>query len=145
MLMRVRVDPRDTVSPGILDRYIEDLLKLVPLQVVPAPDPVPAIGSASYPDMCVICQDPVVGEGCRVNCPAGHIFHCECINEWRNTRHNECPLCRQLIYQMYYVDIPERITTEFGKRIKRRITKRSINSGISLKSINSLIKLVQKI
>ena len=120
------------------------------LHVVPAPNPVPVIGSASYPDKCVICQEPVVGEGCRVNCPAGHIYHCECINEWRNTRatntyfdthwQNGCTICRQPITQMYHVNIPEGFTTGFGRRIKRSTT----NSGMSLKTIDRLIKLVQK-
>ena len=127
------------------------------LQVVPAPNPVPAIGSASYPDVCVICQEPVVGQGCRVNCPAGHIYHCECINEWRNSRatntyydthwQNGCPYCRAPISRMYHVNIPEGFTTEFGKRIKRRSTKRksnTTNSGMSLKTIDRLIKLVKK-
>ena len=130
------------------------------LQVVPTPNPVPAIGSASYPDMCVICQEPVVGEGCRVNCPAGHIYHCDCINGYRNSRagneyydsdfHNDCPYCRQPISQMYRVNIPEGFTTGFGRRRSNFGKKRKSNKGnttyssMSLKSIDRLIKLVQK-
>jgi len=153
ILIRDRIDPRDTVSREIIARYINQLEEsLNQVQVVPAPDPVPAIGSASYPgNQCNICLEPVVGEGCRVNCPAGHIFHCDCMNKWLERSYDlgveeiKCPFCRQEISSMYHVDIPEGFTTEFGKRIKRRSTKRSTNSGISLKSINSLIKLVQKI
>ena len=149
-LIRDRVDPRDTVSPGILDRYINQLKESLnesnpsQLQVVPAPDPVPEIMSKSYPDnKCNICLEPVVGEGCRVNCPAGHIYHCECINEWRNTRagneyhdtdwQNGCPYCRQQIDSMYYVDIPEGFTTEFGKR-KSTTTKSTEKKQVSLKN-----------
>ena len=49
---------------------------------------------------------------CRVDCPMGHVFHCYCINTWRNTRkwdgaetddgekiyngwNNYCPICRK--------------------------------------------------
>jgi hypothetical protein len=146
----------------MLEQYINDLREIindvnpVQLQVVPAPNPVPEIMSRSYPDnKCNICLEPVVGQGCRVNCPAGHIYHCECINEWRNTRagnefydthwQNGCPYCRAPISQMYQVNIPEGFTTGFGRR---RITKRRSNttySKMSLKSIDSLIKLVQKL
>jgi len=127
------------------------------LQVVPTPDPVPPIGSASYPDVCVICQEPVVGEGCRVNCPAGHIYHCDCINEWRNSRatntyydthwQNGCPYCRAPISSMYHVNIPEGFTTGFGRRRsnfgkKRRST--TTYSKMSLKSIDRLIEMIKK-
>ena len=162
LTVRSRFAPTDPAQE-ILEQRISDIREILndtnpnQLQVVPAPDPVPKIGSASYPDICVICQESVVGEGCRVNCPAAHIYHCECINGWRNSRatdtyfdtdwHDECPMCRQPITQMYHVDIPEGFTTGFGKRIKRKSNKSTkvTNSGMSLKSINSLIKLVQKI
>jgi hypothetical protein len=160
--LRTRFSPTDPAQE-MLEQYINDLREILneinpsQLKVVPTPDPVPAIGSASYPDMCVICQEPVVGEGCRVNCPAGHIYHCDCINGYRNSRagnefydsgfHNDCPYCRQPISQMYRVNIPEGFTTGFGRRRsnfgKKRKTKGS-GSSISLKSIDRLIKLVQK-
>jgi hypothetical protein len=127
------------------------------LQVVTGPAN-PVITSASYPDQCIICQEPVV-KGCRVNCKKnatenlkdqGHIFHCDCINEWRNTRatntfydkgwQNGCPLCRVPIDSMYYITIPEGFKTEFGKR--RRINK---GTKMSLVSIKKLIKLVKKL
>jgi hypothetical protein len=128
------------------------------LRVVQTPNNTPPIGSASYPDVCVICQEPVVGEGCRVNCPAGHIYHCECINTWRNTRatntyynthwQDGCPYCRAPISQMYLVNIPEGFTTGFGRRrsnFGKRIKRRGNNTKMSLKTIDSLIKLVQKL
>ena len=132
------------------------------LQVVPAPDPVPPITSSSYSsdgseDGCPICMAPVVGQGCRVNCRYQHIFHCDCIDEWRNTSyatpngdrgwHNNCVKCNLPISQMYHVDIPEGFTTttEFGKRSKRSKRRNTTNSGMSLKTIDSLIKYVQKL
>jgi len=158
--LRTRFSPTDPAQE-MLEQYINDLKEILnvvnpsQLQVVPTPDPVPAIGSASYPDMCVICQEPVVGEGCRVNCPAGHIYHCDCINGYRNSRagnefydsgfHNDCPFCRQPISQMYHVNIPEGFTTGFGKRRSNFGKRKVTNSRISLKIIEKLIKLVQKI
>uniref|UniRef100_A0A6C0IA89 RING-type domain-containing protein n=1 Tax=viral metagenome TaxID=1070528 RepID=A0A6C0IA89_9ZZZZ len=117
------------------------------LQLVQPPEPVPPITRASYPGQCVICQEPIEGQGCRVNCQAGHIFHCDCINQWRNTHqttfnlqeigewHNECPLCRQEISQMYYVEITPEIqsATAFGKK---RFTVREITKMI--KYLNKL-------
>ena len=156
--MRAILDPRDRANQRAIEQGIRNLREILndsnprQLQVVPAPDPVPAIDSASYDseEGCRICYEPVVGEGCRVNCRAGHIYHCGCINKWRNTRapngswHNTCPYCRAQITQMYHVNIPEGFTTGFGKRIKRKSNK-STNSGMSLKSIDRLIKLIQKI
>jgi hypothetical protein len=118
------------------------------LRVVPSPEPIPPITDST----CGVCLDTIVGEGCRVDCPAGHIFHCECINEWRNTRisrdviledrfHNDCPLCRASISSMYHVDIPEGFTTNFGKRTKRN----GDNTRNNLKSVNSLIKYLESI
>jgi hypothetical protein len=100
------------------------------LQLVQPPQPVPPITRASYPGQCIICQEPIEGQGCRVNCPAGHIFHCDCINQWRNTHqttyngqeigewHNTCPTCRADISQMYNVTITDQIqsATAFGKK-----------------------------
>jgi uncharacterized OsmC-like protein len=158
--LTTRFSPTDPAQE-MLGQYISDLREILnevnpnQLQVVPTPNPVPVIGSASYPDVCVICQEPVVGEGCRVNCPAGHIYHCECINEWRNSRatntyydthwQNGCPYCRAPISSMYYVNIPEGFTTGFGRRRSNFGKKRSTtNSKMSLKTIDRLIKLVQK-
>jgi len=129
--LTTKLDKKDRaqklIKQGI--RNLKELLEETnpnQLRIVPTPDPVPAIGSASYPDVCVICQDPIIGQGCRVNCDAGHIFHCGCINDWRNTPagneyqdtdwQNGCPLCRQKISQMYRVNIPEGFTTGFGRR-----------------------------
>ena len=114
------------------------------LRIVPAPEPVPEIKRRSYPDKCMICHDEIVGRGCRVNCDAGHIYHCVCINDWRNTPagneyvdtdwQNGCPLCRQKIDSMYHVDIPEGFTTGFGRKRTTRYT------GLDLKTINKWMK-----
>ena len=160
--LRTRFSPTDPAQE-MLEQYINDLREILnevnpsQLQVVPAPNNTPPIGSASYPDMCVICQEPVVGEGCRVNCPAGHIYHCDCINGYRNSRagnefydtvwHNDCPYCRQPISQMYRVNIPEGFTTGFGRRRNNFGTKRRSNttySKMSLKTIDRLIEMIKK-
>jgi len=67
---------------------------------------------------CNICLEPVT-QGCRMKC--GHVFHCDCIINWKNTRltntyidhgwHNECPVCRQPINKMVKVSV-----SAFGKR-----------------------------
>jgi hypothetical protein len=158
-LLNLLVEYRNSLAPGEepfpgLDEYIEGMSS-EPLQnpnqlrVIPAPNPVPAIRSSSYPDVCVICQEPVVGEGCRVNCPAGHIYHCVCINGWRNSKHtntyydtnwhDECPLCRAPIDSMYHVDIPEGFTTGFGRR-RKTTGFGKLSSRISLKTIDKWMK-----
>ena len=46
----------------------------------------PMVTSRSYSGECGVCLEPIIGKGCRVNCGPGHVFHCDCINEWVNTR-----------------------------------------------------------
>ena len=85
-----------------------------------------------WPGMCVICQEGINDQDlCRVNCSVGHIFHCSCVNQWRNTItdfgwNNNCPSCREPINSFVNVtpDILPRLPTEFGK--KRKI-KNNIN------------------
>jgi hypothetical protein len=57
---------------------------------------------------CRICfntlPDGIPDDFCRIDCEMGHIFHCYCINKWRNTKTDNgvfytgwnmhCPLCR---------------------------------------------------
>jgi hypothetical protein len=97
----------------------------------------------SWPGECRICFDTDFLDGyCRVNCDAGHIFHCSCMNRWRNTRmqnsfyqhgwHNECPLCRQNISEIANVEIPPGMA--FGKHRKG-----------NLKLINSEIKYLKNL
>ena len=81
-------------------------------------------------------SDPTESGGlCRVNCAVGHIFHCDCINGYRNTRtvygwNNNCPVCRTEIDQ--YVQFPanrnSELPTEFGR-------KRGFNEIKYLKSL----------
>jgi len=149
LTLRSKLNKKDRaqklIKQGI--RNLRELLKESnpsQLRIVPAPDPVPEIGSASYPDVCIICHDPVIGKGCRVNCNAGHIYHCGCINDWRNTPagneyhdtdwQNGCPLCRQKIDSMYHVNIPEGFTTGFGRKRTTRYT------GLDPKTINKWMK-----
>jgi len=120
------------------------------LKVVDSPTEVPSITGKSYPGQCVICTEPIVGEGCRVNCEAGHIFHCDCINGWRNTQktntyynhgwQNNCPICRDPISKMYHVQITPEIqkSTEFGKR-------RVINKAWNISEINKAMKYLKSL
>jgi hypothetical protein len=149
LTLRTQLDPDDRAQQTLafaISHIRDQLLTVNPsqLKVVSTPDPVPAITSRSYDDRCMICQEPVVGEGCRVNCPAAHIFHCDCINGWRNSRaandfynthwHNSCPNCRQPIDSMYHIDIPEGFTTRFGRKRTTHYT------GLDLKTINKWMK-----
>jgi hypothetical protein len=84
-----------------------------------------------WPGMCQICFTDDREGLCRVNCEAGHIFHCECVNSWRNTRktntyyehgwHNDCPVCHEEIESMVMVTpaVAEKLPSSFGKSSKR--------------------------
>lgn len=117
---------------------VREVVSTPGIKVVPAPNPVPAITSASYPGECAICLVSVVGEGCRLT-KCGHIFHCGCINEWNKN----CPICRGPTNSMYKVDIPEGFTTGFGKRRRSTNTNKKM-SLVSVVSVKRLIKLIQK-
>ena len=77
-----------------------------------------------FPGECMICGESDYRNGlfCRVNCPAGHVFHCGCIERWRNTPQvnpyfesgwqNGCPICRADIDTVSVV----RNLNKFGKR-----------------------------
>ena len=94
----------------------------------------PPITSRSWPDQCIICLEEDKTGLCRVNCSEGHIFHCKCLQDWRNTKTNAgvvydfndrtfeggwndgCPLCRELITQVMKTEIPSDFVSSFGKR-----------------------------
>ena len=76
-----------------------------------------------WPGMCQICLDDSTDGLCRVNCSAGHIFHCDCINGYRDTYtdfgwNNNCPVCRTGITEMAQVSPDTKLPTSFGKRNK---------------------------
>ena len=97
---------------------------------------------------CMICLDNTREGLCRVNCSAGHVFHCDCVNMWRNSRltnsyfnygwHNDCPVCHEPIKNMVEVppDYAARLPTEFGK--KRSVSRTSTK----LKKLNKEIKFL---
>jgi hypothetical protein len=116
-----------------------------PLQMVEDPEILnKPLTSYVWPGMCQICLDSDTAGLCRVNCDAGHIFHCDCINGFRDTYtlygwNNKCPVCRTLIDKMVSVT-PEYATllpTSFGKA--KRCSK-----DLTLKQIDKLIKLLSK-
>ena len=44
---------------------------------------------------CSICLDDVgTKHACNLGC--GHLFHTECINEWKNIN-DSCPMCKRSI------------------------------------------------
>jgi hypothetical protein len=103
----------------------------------------------------MICSEKALAGGfCRVNCQAGHIFHCECINQWRNTLQynpyyqrndwqNNCPICRGAIDQMVKMVLPKAFlpsSTEFGKRRKSYTFAFKLST---LKKLNMEIKYLR--
>ena len=75
--------------------------------------------------MCQICLDESTDGLCRVNCDAGHIFHCDCINGYRDTYtvygwNNNCPVCRTGITEMAQVSPNTKLPSSFGKTNKLR-------------------------
>jgi len=113
-------DPNDeTENPNPLQYINDQVLLAKPLT------------SYVWPGMCQICFTENIEGLCRVNCEAGHIFHCECVNSWRNTRktntyyehdwHNDCPVCHEEIENMVMVTpgVAEKLPSSFGKSSKR--------------------------
>jgi len=117
--------------------------------------------SASYPGECVICSEKIHAGGfCRVNCQAGHVFHCDCINQWRNTPQvnpyfehdwqDNCPLCRGPIDKIVSITMPKKLMS-FGmssdiEYCKRLISKKNnvvMNLQSYLKEHRRLIQLLK--
>jgi hypothetical protein len=80
---------------------------------------------------CVICMENTPQSWCRVNCPAGHVFHCACIKEYTNTLRNtgvtgyfyeegnfnkQCPLCGLEFTQLSELPDPKSLINRFGKK-----------------------------
>ena len=116
------------------------------------PNPVPLVindnlvfNRNAIDEVCAICQyddrhpvgDNSLQSGfCRVNCPRGHVFHCWCINNWRNTHkthntyQNNCPVCRAPITSMINFQFPRssvrakaRISSKTMSRAKKGLDK----------------------
>jgi len=108
---------------------------------------------------CGICFDDDKTGLCRVNCDAGHVFHCDCINGWRNVKKNitiaqtvplslrdnrtrwndDCPICNQPISTMVHVtpEVASSLPSSFGKKSKKVLEKR-------LKSLEKEIKYFKR-
>ena len=80
---------------------------------------------------CVICMENTPQSWCRVNCPAGHVFHCGCIKDYTNTLRNtgvsgyfyeegnfndQCPLCNKKFTQLSERPDPQGLINRFGKK-----------------------------
>ncbi len=118
------------------------------------------ITSNVWPGQCIMCLESNRDNLCRVNCPQGHIFHCDCLNEYRDTYtvfgwNNNCPSCREPIDQAVHVPVDIKLPTEFGKR--KRSSKLGLEHRMSyahsfnprllhstLKTINKEIKYLSK-
>jgi len=117
-------DPNnETENPNPLQYINDQLLLAKPLT------------SYVWPGMCQICFTDDREGLCRVNCEVGHIFHCDCVNSWRNTRktntyyehgwHNDCPVCHEAIESMVQVTpaVAEKLPSSFGRRRRGNLLK----------------------
>jgi len=109
-------DPNDeTENPNPLQYVNDQILLAKPLT------------SYVWPGMCQICFTDDREGLCRVNCEVGHVFHCDCVNSWRNTRktntyynygwHDDCPVCHEAIESMVMVTpgVAEKLPSSFGR------------------------------
>ena len=104
------------------------------LTETPVPEPMPPINRASYDGSCAYCGDDIT-MGCRVNCTAGHIYHCDCLTDGMDYLYNHgqqfrCPKCRQEINSFYRVVITPQIQAEVSAFGKKRLTITEINKMI---------------
>jgi len=111
------------------------------------------MSSYVWPGMCQICFTDDREGLCRVNCKVGHIFHCDCVNQWRNTHmtntyyehgwHNDCPVCHEKIESMVMVTpkVASSLPTSFGK--KRKTNLKQIE--MEIKKINVILSYLQKL
>ena len=152
------VNPIDNDPPMDLGGVVQQLIVVPPVNF--------EITTSNYPGFCQICQmnsiDSDDNDFCYVNCNARHIFHCSCINQWRNTRLSNpymvygyqpnCPICRDRITEIGKITItPETETklanTKFGKNkfkfkfgnAKKKKEKRSFLEQIKYISPQGLV------
>jgi hypothetical protein len=135
-------DPNnETENPNPLEYVNDQILLAKPLT------------SYVWPGMCQICFTDDREGLCRVNCEAGHIFHCDCVNSWRNTRktntyyehgwHNDCPVCHEPIEKMVMVTskVASELPSSFGKK------KKGVSDKLRFKlvTLESEIKYLNKL
>ena len=73
---------------------------------------------------CLVCLG-TFGPGDQIRVlPCMHTFHKECVDEWLNLGHNDCPLCKQ------EVNAPLKVNSEFQKEVESRL-------GVDLSDIAS--------
>jgi hypothetical protein len=97
------------------------------------PKMVPFAEPHHFDGMCYICLDSFdpQQEYCKLNCPAGHVFHCACIKEYTNTLRNsdveayvyeegnfndQCPLCNKKFTELSKLPDPKNSINNFGKK-----------------------------
>jgi hypothetical protein len=99
------------------------------------PQRVPYQEPHHFDGMCNICFDSFdpLRDYCKVNCPAGHTFHCDCISEYFNHKKNrgvvgyfhefndfndQCPMCKQQVTTISKLPSPLVMINKFGKKRK---------------------------
>jgi len=93
-----------------------------PIKIVKDPDLLnKEITSYAWPGMCPVCLEKDHSDLCRVNCSVGHILHCKCLEEHRDSFteygwNNKCPVCNEPINLAVHVPPETKLPTEFGKR-----------------------------
>ena len=113
------------------------------LRVVDLPDNI-KVTYFAWPGICQICSEPEPINLCLVNCEVGHIFHCECINQWINTKiaqgwQDRCPVCRDNdISTISYVTPKIALPNSFGK-------KKNFKQKNNLKKLDADIAYLLKI
>lgn len=138
----ITINPEDTMDGGMTG---QELLSL-------------PVSNHEWGGMCYICHDSDTNGLCRVDCSRGHIFHCECIDMWRNTRltnqyfnyhwHMDCPMCHELItYKVPLTpDMAASLPSSFGKRCRSCTSRKTCKSCIkkrlskAKKNIKNIIK-----
>ena len=52
--------------------------------------------SATHPEPCCICLEPMCKAELAITLPCGHLYHAPCIRDWLERR-QWCPLCKTVV------------------------------------------------
>jgi hypothetical protein len=111
------------------------------------PQRVPYAPPHHFDGKCYICfedYDPLQ-DYCKVNCPAGHTFHCDCISEYFNHKKNravvgyfyrendfndQCPMCQHKVTTISKLPHSLAMINKFGKKNKKRKNVNNLHSEL---------------
>jgi hypothetical protein len=107
------------------------------------------MSSYVYPGMCILCLETDHDGLCRVDCTAGHIFHCDCISEYRNTYtaygwNNNCPVCHESIQTMAHVPQNTELPNSFGKSRCKKCKPRKKCPTCAMKVLRAQLKMAKE-